>query len=573
MVRDNIKIIKEYFKIVNGSKLWITLLFLTSILGHLTFIILPVFASNIILYLTDNNPTLIFQNIVYLAISYLFYSIFWYINYTSYSYNFKYSYKKLRDKIIDKIFNYDVEFTDKISKGKILNIINGDANKLAEMINSICEIIVIFVKVIILIIIFLFTNIYIGIFILIIQIIYLKCYDNCNINITKHLRCQQKYSDKLTDSVSQILNGLNEIKMFNLFNKMKQNFNIIAKKWTEQYMEKRKYSDIRDSLLSIIINFGKISLYSILVLLVLNKQYEINLVILLISYYESIMKNTSDLMIYSGQIRDWTGSIERVKTILNYSSKQQIEFGLNENNNVIGVVEFKNVTFSYKTKNEGIIKNINFIAEQNEITAIVGPSGSGKTTIINLLLRKYKMDKGNITIDGIDIYSYSRHIYVKNVIGVNQTPFVFNMSIRKNLSLIDSNFKNQIEACKRIGIHQYIMSLPHGYNTILSENGSNFSEGQKQLLLIARILLSKSEVLIFDEVTNTIDDSLTEKLVEILEDLKQDHTIIIVTHKKNAMKLSDKIIVLDKGKIVGIGTHKQLIKENEYYIQLHSANY
>lgn len=152
-------------------------------------------------------------------------------------------------------------------------------------------------------------------------------------------------------------------------------------------------------------------------------------------------------------------------------------------------------------------------------------------------------------------------------------PFIFTMSIRQNLNLIDKNKQHQIEACKRVGIHDFIMSLPKGYNTILSENASNFSGGQRQLLSIARVLLSKAEILIFDEVTSSLDTILVEKMKEIFEDLKQDHTIIIITHKKDVMQIADNIIVLNKGEIVGIGTHDELMKNNPFYIDLQTKNY
>lgn len=197
----------------------------------------------------------------------------------------------------------------------------------------------------------------------------------------------------------------------------------------------------------------------------------------------------------------------------------------------------------------------------------------GKTTITNLLLRKYKIDSGEILIDNENIYNYSKDVYSTNVVGVDQSPFMFNMSIRKNLSLIDSNFEHQIEACKRVGLHDYIESLPNGYNTILSENANNFSGGQKQLLAIARTLLSKAEILIFDEVTSSLDTLLVEKIKDIFENLKLDHTIIIVTHKKDAMKIADKIIVLNNGRIVCQGKHKELMNKNEYYTDLHTNNY
>lgn len=573
MIKDNIKIIRDFFKLVKGSKKWIFLLFLGSITAHLSSLLIPVFASNIIYEVTNKNVNATYLNIGLLAITYIAYNLFWYLNYISYSHNFKYSYKNLREKIIDKVFTYDTEFSDKISKGTILNTVNTDTANLSEMIDNVCEIMVVFAKVIIMIIIFLKTNLFIGILVLLLEIIYLKSFDYCNIKSTKYLRGQQKYRDKLTDNLSQILNGLGEIKVFNIYKKIKNNFYIIANKWSEQYMFKRKYVNIRSSLLPFIIHFGKIILYLILATLVLNGKYEVNVLVLLITYFENIMTSTKELMGYSRQIREWSISITRINNILNYSSKQQITFGLNENDYINGVVEFKNVNFSYKSKNKGNIKNINFIAEPNKITALVGHSGSGKTTITNLILRKYKVDDGEVLIDNVNIYDYSNKVFSTNVVGVNQSPFIFNMSIRKNLSLIDTNVDNQIEACKRVGIHDYIMSLPKGYNTVLTENATNFSGGQKQLLAFARTLLSKAEILIFDEVTSSLDTLLVEKIKDIFENLKLDHTIIIITHKKDVMKIADKIVVLNKGEIVGQGSHKELMKNNPYYIDLQTNNY
>lgn len=573
MIKDNIKIIKDFFKLVKGHKVWIVLLFVGSIMAHLISLLIPIFASNIVYQVTLGNYSETYLNICFLAFTYIAYNLFWYLNYVAYSHNFKYSYRNLREKIIDKVFTYDNEFTDKLSKGTILNTVNADTGRLAEMMDNVCEIMVVFIKVIILIFIFLKTNIFIGMIVLILEWIYLKTFDYCNIKSTKYLMGQQKYRDKLTDNLQQILNGLGEIKLFNIYDKLKHNFYVISNKWSEQYMNKRKYINIRSSLLPFIIHMGKIILYLILVYLVLKGYYQVNTLILLITYFENIMNNTKDLMGYSRQIREWSISIVRINNILNYSSNQQIKFGVNDNDYISGLVEFKNVNFTYKSKNRGNIEDINFIAKPNQITALVGHSGSGKTTIINLLLRKYKTDSGNIYIDDESIYNYSKNVYSKNVIAVNQSPFIFTMSIRKNLSLIDSNFEHQKEACKRVGIHDYIMSLPKGYNTILTENAANFSGGQRQLLAIARTLLSKAEILIFDEVTSSLDTILVERIKEIFEDLKQDHTIILITHKKDVMKLADKIIVLNKGKIVGEGNHTELMKDNEYYIDLQTNNY
>ena len=142
------------------------------------------------------------------------------------------------------------------------------------------------------------------------------------------------------------------------------------------------------------------------------------------------------------------------------------------------------------------------------------------------------------------------------------------MSIKENLSLVDSNINNQIEACKLVGVHETIMNLPDGYNTKLIANADNISVGEKQLLALARTLLSKSEVLLFDEVTSSLDLDTSKKIIKILDKLKKNHTIIMITHKPALMKSADEILIINHGKIIGKGSHKTLIKNNEYYKNL-----
>ena len=139
------------------------------------------------------------------------------------------------------------------------------------------------------------------------------------------------------------------------------------------------------------------------------------------------------------------------------------------------------------------------------------------------------------------------------------------MSIRENFNLVDSNHNHQIEACKRVGIHEFIMSLKDGYNTKLIADAENISNGQKQLIALARTLLSKSEVLLFDEVTSSLDINTSKHVMNILKDLKQAHTILMITHKPTLMKLADEVIVISNGKLVGRGNHKELSKNNKYY--------
>ena len=263
-------------------------------------------------------------------------------------------------------------------------------------------------------------------------------------------------------------------------------------------------------------------------------------------------------MNYDASIMEEAISLYRIEEIINYKSHTLNLNGTVYNDNITGLVEFKNVSFKYDKL--PILKNISFVSKPNQVTAIVGTTGSGKTTILNLLLKMYKVDKGKILIDNLNIYKYAKDIYNSNVSVVNQKTFVFNMSIRANLA--HSNKKRQINACKMVGIHDFIMSLPDGYNTILKKDATNISGGQKQLLSLARALLTTSEIILLDEVTSSLDPNTTNKIISLLQDLKTDHTLIIITHNKDLMKVVDKLIVLNNGKIECIGKHNELINNN-----------
>ena len=296
---------------------------------------------------------------------------------------------------------------------------------------------------------------------------------------------------------------------------------------------------------------------------------QIAMFLLLISYYDKAKESINDIMGFDVSIMEESVSLYRINEIINYGNNTLKLDGVVDNDNIIGFIEFKNVSFKYNQI--PILKNISFIAKPNQVTAIVGKTGAGKTTIFNLLLKMYKVDKGKILIDDLNIYEYSKDVYNSNISVVNQKTFIFNMSIRANLSLIDSNRKRQINACKRAGIHDFIMSLPDGYNTILKEDAANISGGQKQLLSLARALLTTSEIILLDEITSSLDPNTTDKIINLLNDLKTDHTLLIITHNKELMKAADNLIVLNNGKIEGIGKHDELIKNNQVYKDLNST--
>lgn len=363
--------------------------------------------------------------------------------------------------------------------------------------------------------------------------------------------------------MGQIIDGNKEIKSFNMEDDISGYLENYKKQWRKNYFKKRKYNDNVYVFVPAILGFGKILIYLISIYLILDGKYNVATLVLIIGYYENVQTEFSKFFNKLNDISGNTTRVDRIYKILNYKTKNMLDFGKNDNDMINGKIEFKNVSFTYEKQE--IMKNVSFEVQPKSFIAIVGKSGSGKSTIFRLLLRLYKANQGEILLDNENIYEYSKDVYSSNVAIVTQKPFIFDMSIRENLSLVDSNHEHQIEACKRAGIHDYIMSLKDGYNTKMIGDAENISSGQKQLIALARTLLSKSEVLLFDEVTSTLDINTSKKIMKILKDLKKDHTILMITHKPQLMKLADEIIVIDHGRLVGNGKHKELLKNNKYY--------
>lgn len=308
-------------------------------------------------------------------------------------------------------------------------------------------------------------------------------------------------------------------------------------------------------------------LYLVLIYLVFTEKIDVSVLVLVISYHEYLVTYINWLIESSSAIRETNTAVNRVNDILNYNS-EDIIFGEIDTKDIYGVIEFKNVSLTLKNKE--VLHNINLKVDHSEVIAIVGETGSGKTMILNLLLRLYEPTKGRIKLDNTDIFEFSKKSYSNLVSVVTQKPFIFNMSIRKNLNFVDKNISNQIEACKKAGIHDFIETLPNGYNTILRENGSNISGGQKQMISIARTILTDAEILLLDDITTSLDPDTAKLVPDLIKKLRQDHTIIMVTKKPDLMSVADRIVVLEKGKINAVGTHKELLKSNQIYQMLQS---
>ena len=563
MIKEYYKFIKDYLKL-SQTKISYFIIMIVTAIGYKGFLLLnTLFASWIIKYITNNDLQMTYISLGLLTISYCLYKLFYYLNVKIYGQNMNYCFRSLQTRLLDKLTNIDEDFTRHISKGKLLNSINKDVINIGDMCDQVSELFTTILQVMIVCIIIASYNIFLAIIFLIYSLLYIEIRNYADKKGSIYTKKQKHDGDRYSSLFSQILSGLQEIKTFDMLSKLKSKLNEIKGKYSKHYILKRKYFTLRDNDIRFMTHGFKIILYICLLWLMMDGKITIDVLTLIIGYFETTVTYLDRIITATTNIREVDTEVERVNSILNYKSNNDITYGNIYNDNIDGIIEFDNVKFGYNSKE--IIKGINLKIDSNSITAIVGQSGTGKTSVINLLLRLYKPTSGKILIDGVDIYDYSKEVYKSNVSVVNQKPFIFNMSIRKNLDFVDADINNQIEACKRVGIHDFIVSLPQGYNTVLRENANNISGGQKQLISLARTLLSKSEILLFDEITSSLDPDTASNIDSILKDLKKDHTIIMITHKPELMKKADRIIVLHEGRIVGDGKHKELIEDNIYY--------
>ena len=237
-------------------------------------------------------------------------------------------------------------------------------------------------------------------------------------------------------------------------------------------------------------------------------------------------------------------------------------------------MDFKDVCFSYSEERK-LIENLNIAVKAGQRIAIVGPTGCGKTTLINLLMRFYDVDGGSISVDGTDIRDITRHSLRRNYGMVLQDTWLKSGTIKQNIAMgkPDATDEEIIEAAKNAHSHKFIIQLENGYDTVISEDGGNLSQGQKQLLCITRIMLTLPPMLILDEATSSIDTRTEMQIQEAFTQMMQGRTCFIVAHRLSTVKNADLILVMRDGKIIEQGKHEELIALGGFYNKLYNSQF
>ena len=478
----------------------------------------------------------------------------------------------LKGMMISAVVNFKMSVINKAKVGEFVSKFHSDVVAIVEfwnkhMPNFVFELI----KVIVMAVIISLVDFKLFLIITVILAIFSFVFISFGKEIQKRYSEFRKVADVYFSNMHETINNIREIKNLGI---KKRTVNHSCEIFEDIRKGELSYND-----LGVTSQFVTGAINTVLILVVL--LYSAHLVIcgnmtavkfvVFFSYVSRFSLSVKDISRINTKLQQGRISYNRIDGILFDSNNFETCTNAQESIDDINTIEFKDVGFSYDKENE-VLKGLTFEIRDKSICAIVGPSGNGKSTLLNLLSRLYEDYSGEIKTNGIEIKSISENCYRKFVSRVFQEPLLFNMSIKDNLliSSKDVSMNKVKEICKRVGIHSFIEYLPQGYETIVNENSNNLSVGQKQRLAIARSLLSDAKVLLFDEVTSALDNETQEIVLKTINECRENHIMIVVSHKIANIITSDKIIVLEDGGIAGIGTHNELLKSCELYNTLYS---
>lgn len=482
--------------------------------------------------------------------------------------------RDMREKINQKISNLPLKYFDSNTKGEILSRITNDIDNISNTLqNNFTQIVTSSVTLI-------------GVLAMMIYVswemtlITLSVIPACLIvalfiakRSRKYFRAQWDRTGELNGHIEEMYNGHNIVKVFGHEKEAIEEFNEINE---ELFASSRKAQFISGTimpLLNFINNIGYVMICVAGGVYVFNRMITLGDVTSFITYSKMFTQPISDLGNIANNIQSSLASAERVFLLLDQEDepKETAEYDLPSPK---GEISFENVEFSY-SPDKPLIRNFNLHVKPGQLIAIVGPTGAGKTTIVNLLMRFYDVNSGSIKIDGIDIRKLSRSQLRKAFGMVLQDTWLFKGTVHDNIaySKEDASDDDIRAAAVSAKANSFISTYADGYNMMLDEDGSNISQGQRQLLTIARAVLANPAVLILDEATSSVDTRTEILIQDAMEELMKDKTSFVIAHRLSTIRKADMILVMNDGQIVETGKHHELLEKGGFYAELYKSQF
>jgi ATP-binding cassette subfamily B protein len=485
--------------------------------------------------------------------------------------------KKLRSRIIKKINRLPLRYFDKNTTGDILSRVTNDVDTIAQSMNqslaSLVSSITLFLGTIIMMF---YTNWIMALTAIISSVIGFVFMFIILGKSQKYFVARQVELGKLNGHIEEIYSGLNVVKVYNASNEAKKKFKELNKNVYEANRKSQFLSGLMQPIMNFIGNFGYVAVCIVGAILTKNDIITFGTIVAFITYVRLFTSPLSQIAQAMNSLQSSAAASERVFEFLD---EKEME---NEDNitrrldtkDAKGKIEFKNIVFQYDNNPKPTIKNFSATALPGQKVAIVGPTGAGKTTMVNLLMKFYNIDSGEIKIDDISTKDLTRENVHNLFTMVLQDTWLFDGTIRENIvynkkDVTDEQIK---EVCDKVGLSHFIQTLPNGLDTKLSDN-DNVSSGQKQLLTIARAMLQNTPFLILDEATSNVDTRTEELVQKAMDKLTEGKTSFIIAHRLSTIKNADLILVMKDGNIIEQGNHDELIQKNGAYAELYNSQF
>ena len=475
----------------------------------------------------------------------------------------------LKHDMIESLTNFELKNFDNTNSGIFISRLNKDTSELSELFDYITDDLSGIILNLSFIIYVLYLNKYLGLF-LILNVILVYILTSKKLFYYKNAKTQYKQKDEeIVGIYTDMIRGIREVQNLNLKNTLLNRINI-RQKDVITYDIKRihtrrtwnRYIKAFQHILDFL--FIIISVYFIT-----NHVLQVSSFLIIFLYKNKVLNLIDYISEVREKLADGKVSAIRVFDIIDYNTFTKDSYGNIEISNVTGNIEFQNVNFQYNNKE--LFQNLSFEIKANTMVAFVGKSGEGKSTILKLIGKNYKLNSGKIFINNIDINELSENSIRNSISIVSQSPYIFNLSIKDNIKLAKPKATDEeiMAVCKKAQIHDDIITMKDGYNTLVGENGVILSGGQKQRIAIARALIKESKIILLDEATSALDNNNQEKIKNVMKELSKDHTVIIVAHRLSTIVDADNIFLLHNHKIIANGTHKELISTSHEYQKLY----
>lgn len=482
---------------------------------------------------------------------------------------------RLRKEISEKIGRMPVKYFDTMTHGEILSRITNDVDTLGQSLNQSATQVITSVTTIIGVLVMMLS---ISPLMTVIALLILPL-SMCLISvIVKHsqryFKDQQEYLGHINGQVEEVYSGHNIVKAFNKEEDIIKTFNdtnavLYQSAWKSQF-----FSGMMMPIMQFVGNLGYVAVSILGGYLVIRNAIQVGDIQSFIQYVRQFTQPIQQVAQVANMLQSTAAASERVFEFLDEEEEEQTVADPVPTDNLEGWVEFEHVHFGYNPDHI-IINDFNAKVEPGQKIAIVGPTGAGKTTMVKLLMRFYDVNSGSIKIDGHDLREFNR-ADLRSMFGmVLQDTWLFNGSIEENIRYgkLDATHEDVVEAAKAAYVHRFVQTLPGGYDMVLNEEASNVSQGQKQLLTIARAILADPKILILDEATSSVDTRTEVRIQKAMDNLMQGRTSFIIAHRLSTIRDADLILVMKDGDIIEQGSHEELLAKNGFYAELYNSQF